>query len=236
MLLEKLKCFLFLGRRIQFDTQTYIQTTNDSRKMIATKTCRYCRQPGHTIAECVSLASKQCLYCKDLGHSAKRCHVLGSVTCRYCREYGHRMTHCPALPRDSMTPLDHLVEWDVEINRATGMDVEDPFWYFKHTSYDYLSAECAAMRASVENQVEFQTYLFHKYGEGWLRETHRPENTPENCPYLEDLRYEVWSNKDESALESWCDWDELLDCDDDAPDWNPGFETWCNWDELLRCE
>ena len=147
------------------------------------------------------------------------------------------MTHCPALPRDSMASLDHLVEWDAEIKLAMGMDVEDPFWYFKHTSYDYLSAECAEMRAAVENQVEFQTYLFHKYGEGWLRETHLPENTPENCPYLEDLRYDVWSNKDESALESWCDWDKLLGSDDDDnDDWNPGFESWCNWDQLLECE
>jgi hypothetical protein len=107
--------------------------------------------------------------------------------------------------------LGRVGEWEAEIRFSVAeTTTEVPFWYFGHTHWAYSSAEAAEMRVSLENQVAFQTHLFNKYGEGWLRET---TNTPENCPYLEDLRcqtHDSSANNVDLEFEAWCRWDELV--------------------------
>ena len=184
--------------------------------MNANVSCRFCHQYGHAVGDCQSLAKTQCGYCKLNGHTAKHCHVLGSMVCRHCREYGHTMCRCPALPANHTPSLEMVSSCEAEIKLVVDSHNPDPYWYFKHTSCDYATAEAAEMRASMEKRAEYQTYLFNKYGEGWLTETALPENTPENCPYLEEFRYQIYSasaNDDDAEYESWCNWNELLQCE-----------------------
>ena len=211
--------------------------------MIANVSCRFCHQYGHAANVCHSLAKAQCGYCKLIGHTTKRCHVLGSMVCRHCREYGHTIVRCPVLPANYTPSLEVVAGCETEIKFAVESLNQDPYWYFKHTCCDYATAEAAEMRASVENQVEYQTYLFNKYGEEWLAETALPENTPENCPYLEEFRFQIHcaSTNEDADYNAWCNWDELLGCEPsicnttDVSD-EIDFEAWCNWDELLGCE
>ena len=116
-----------------------------------------------------------CTFCFSTDHQILYCSALQQTECRYCHEFGHTKKHCPK--------LSHKTEFD---------EKRQPFWYFyvepqhNQPSSSYNTPYAVQLRANLYNKQHFKRHLYYKYGSNWLFTT---QNTHDDCPYLQRLRY-----------------------------------------------
>lgn len=116
------KCFtslLILQTKNENLKNFLTKITNQSNMQTNSKTCSFCYESGHFIAECQTLKNLVCPICKETGHTKKRCPQFDKSkiqtkiqaklhpivkTCSFCSETGHHIAECQTL-KDFVCPI-----------------------------------------------------------------------------------------------------------------------------------